>query len=159
MPEPTTQHNVVGFLNPREVVKELPIEPGMKIADFGCGSGYFAFAFAEKTGIGGKIYAIDVLPTALESVRSQAKLRGLYNIEPLRADLETPGSTKLADESCDLVFIANVLFQSQKKSEIVAEAKRILKSGGALIFIEWRPDAKIGPPAAGYKITTEEIQK
>ncbi len=157
--ETTTQHNIVGFLNPDQVIGELKIEPGMKIADFGCGTGYFAFVLAKKVGPEGKIYAIDVLTTALESIRSQAKLRGLYNIEPIRANLEIAGSSKIAADSCDLALMANILFQSQKKAEIISEAKRVLKPGGAALFIEWKPDSSIGPPSKGYKVPAEEIKK
>jgi ubiquinone/menaquinone biosynthesis C-methylase UbiE len=148
-----------GFLNPDEVVEELKIAPGMKIADFGCGSGYLAFSLAKKTGSDGKVYAIDVLPSALESIRSQAKLRNIYNIEPVRADLEMPGSLKLPDESCDMVVMANILFQAKKKAEVVSEANRILKSEGAMVFLEWRPDAKIGPPSAGMSVSAESVKK
>lgn len=148
-----------GFLNPDRVVEELKITPGMKIADFGCGSGYLAFELAKKTGPEGKVYAIDVLTSALESVRSQTKLRGIYNIEPIRANLEILGSSKLADESCDMVVMANILFQTQEKAGVISEANRVLKSGGAMIFLEWRPDAKIGPPSAGLAVSAESVKK
>jgi len=148
-----------GFLNPDQVVEELKIAPGMKIADFGCGSGYLAFGLAKKTGPEGKVYAIDVLPAALESIRSQSKLRGIYNIEPVRANLEELNSSKLPDESCDMVVMANILLQTQKRAGVVSEANRVLKPGGAMVFLEWRPDAKIGPPSAGLSVSAEDIKK
>ncbi len=145
-------------MNPDQVVEDLKIAPGMKIADFGCGSGYLAFELAKKTGPEGKVYAIDVLPSAMESVRSQAKMRGLYNIEPVRANLEILGSSKLSDQSCDMVVMANILLQAQEKAGVVSEANRVLKSGGAMVFLEWRPDAKIGPPSAGLSVSAESIK-
>lgn len=155
----STKPHADGFLDPDRVVEELKIAPGMKIADFGCGTGYLAFGMAKKTGPEGKVYAIDVLPSALESIRSQAKLRGIYNIESIRANLEELGSSKLPDQSCDMVVMANILLQTKKKSEVVSEANRILKPGGAMVFLEWRPDAKIGPPSQGYSISAESIKK
>lgn len=160
MPEEfSTKSGTGGFLNPDKVVEELKIAPGMKIADFGCGSGYLTFSIAKKIGPEGKVYAIDVLPSALESVRSQAKLRGIYNIEPIRANLEILGSSKLDEESCDLVVMANILFQTQKKAGVVSEANRILKSGGAMIFLEWRPNVKIGPATTGMAVSADYIKK
>lgn len=157
--DPPFKPGTGGFLNPDQLVERLKIAPGMKIADFGCGSGYLSFELAKKTGPEGKVYAIDVLTSALESVRSQMKLRGIYNIEIIRANLEILGSSKLSDESCDMVVMANILFQTQKKAGVVLEANRVLKPGGAMVFLEWRPDAKIGPPSVGMAIPPESIKE
>ena len=135
-----------GFLNPEKVIKDFNIKKGMEIADFGCGAGYFTIPIAESVGKNGKVYAFDVLRTALESVRSKARVNGLENIELIRTNLELPNGSGLNNSSVDIVLMANILFQSPKKSAILKEAGRILKKGGRLIVIDWKNDQPMGPP-------------
>jgi len=134
-----------GFLQPEEVLRQLNIKRNMQVADLGCGAGYFTIPLAKIVSEG-KVYAFDVIEQALESVRSRAKLQGLFNIEAKRCNLEIIGSSGLADNSIDLVLLANILFQSPKKIDIIKEAKRILKKGGEIVIIDWQPNQPMGPP-------------
>lgn len=133
------------FLNVEKIVSELNVAPNEIIADFGAGHGFFAIAFAKIVGPSGQIFAIDVLPTALEAIRSQAKIEGLFNIKVIRGNLEKLGGSSLPKESCDLVMIANVLFQAPDKSTLLDEAKRVLKESGRLAVVEWKPYIAVGP--------------
>jgi len=135
-----------GFLKPNKIIEEFDIKKSMKIADFGCGAGYFTIFMAKTVGPKGKVYAFDVLKTALESVRSRAKVEGLLNIETTWSNLERANGSKLENESVDLVLLANILFQSIKKADIIKEAKRILKKNGRMIIIEWQKNQLVGPP-------------
>lgn len=135
-----------GFLDPDKVIEEFGIKEGMKIADFGCGAGYFAILMAKAVGENGRIYALDVLKTALESVRSRAKAEGLLNIETAWSNLEIFGGSKLPGDSVDIALLANILFQSSKKADIIKEAKRVVKKGGKMIVIDWKKDQPMGPP-------------
>lgn len=135
-----------GFLRPETIIEETGIKKGMKIADFGCGAGYFSIPMAKIVEEKGKIYALDILKTALESVKSKAKLEGLLNVIDIRSNLEVLGGSKLKDESVDLALLANILFQSSKKADIVKEVKRILKKHGRMVVIEWKEKQPMGPP-------------
>ncbi len=133
------------FLNVGKITDELNIAPNETIADFGAGHGFFTVAFAKKVGPSGQIFAIDVLPTALESIRSQAKIEGLFNIKIIWGNLEKQSGSTLPAGICDAVMIANILFQAPDKSAVLTEAKRVLKEGGRLIVIEWKPYIAVGP--------------
>jgi len=134
-----------GFLRPEEVIKQLNIRKNIQVADFGCGAGYFTIPLAKVVGEG-VVYAFDVMEQALESVRSRAKIQGLFNIETRRCNLENPSGSGLIINSIDLVVLANILFQSSKKLDIIKEAKRVLKKGGEMVIIDWQPDKPMGPP-------------
>jgi ubiquinone/menaquinone biosynthesis C-methylase UbiE len=136
-----------GFLNPDKIVFEFNIRQGMSVADFGCGSGYFTILAAQKVGSDGKVYALDVQESSLDSVRTKAKAAGVSNIETIRANLEVLGSSGLGDESQDMVLIANVLFQSPKKENIFQEAHRVLKKDAQLVVVDWvKGSGGFGPP-------------
>ena len=129
----------------------------MRVADFGSGSGEIAVMLAAMVGTDGMVTAIDVLPGAIESVAARAKHKNFHNIEAVRADLEVLRSSKLADDSQDVVYLANILWQSDKKSEILLEAARVLKHGGTLVAIEWNQKHGIGPPN-GARITEDALK-
>jgi len=144
-----------GFLNPTAIIESLGIiKEGMKIADFGCGHGYFSVPLAKKVGSYGKIYAIDVLPEALEAVDSRIKIEGIKNIEAKRGNLEKERGSTLENDICDIVFMANLLFQTEYDQNVIREAKRILKPEGKVVFIDWRQDAPMGP--VGKRVKSEE---
>ena len=134
-------------MNPDSIVNEFGVKERMSIADFGSGAGYFTILMAERAGKEGRVYALDIMESALDSVREKAKAAGLENIEMIRTNLEVVGSSGLADQSQDIVLLANILFQSDKKSDIVKEAKRVLRDNGSLIIIDWKKGAGgFGPP-------------
>jgi ubiquinone/menaquinone biosynthesis C-methylase UbiE len=136
-----------GFMDPQKIAALFGIREGMRIADFGCGSGYFTILMAKITGESGHVIAVDVLNSALETVRSKAKNEDLRNISFIRSNLEVAGSSGIEKSSQDLVLLANVLFQSEKKKEIIGEAAGVLKSGGGLAIIGWKKGVGgFGPP-------------
>ena len=134
-------------MDPERIALEFGLKPGMKVADFGSGSGYFTIIIGRLVGKEGVVTALDVVETALESVRTKARAAGLENIHYSRANLEVFGSSGLSGESQDMVLLANILFQSNKKELIVKEAFRILKKGGSMVVIDWKKGGNgFGPP-------------
>ena len=147
------------FLDPKNIISQIDVSQGITVADFGCGSGFFSLAFAEIIGESGKVYSLDVLPSALESVASKAKLAGFSNIIPQRVNLEKEGGSKLPAESIDWVIMKDMLFQNKLKEAVVKEASRVLKNGGKLLAIEWNDqNAPVGPDKK-VRISKEELDK
>ncbi|MFA7209542.1 MAG: class I SAM-dependent methyltransferase [Parcubacteria group bacterium] len=153
----------VRFINPDAIVEKLDFAPGSIVADFGCGSGYFSLPIAKKIGEQGIVYALDILPSSLETVSSQAKVTGINNIIVKRVNLEKEGGSKLADRSCDWVVMKDMLFQNKNKVTVLSEARRILKDQGRVLLIEWNDnDVSIGPDKSlriSKEALTEVIQK
>src|SRR3989344_6231636 len=81
-----------GFLNPDLITNEFGLMPGMSVADFGSGAGYFTIIIAERVGKEGRVYALDIMESALDSVRAKARAVGLENIELIHTNLEVSGS-------------------------------------------------------------------
>lgn len=119
----------------------------MKVADFGCGAGHVGILSAQKIGKDGMLTAIDIMEDKLDSMRARAKASGLDNVETKRANLEVLGATGLGDGSQDMVLLVNILFQSTKKPDILKETKRVLKTGGTVVVVDWKKDTGgFGPP-------------
>ena len=126
-----------GFAHPPRNVVELGIQPGMKIADFGAGSGAYVLAMAERMANSGHVYAIDVQRDLLRRIHNEAHKRGYKNVEIIWNDLERPNGSHIADRYLDLVLISNFLFQVASKEAIFREAWRIVKPTGKLVVIDW----------------------
>lgn len=144
--KPTPQHKI--FLKPEELLKAAGLAPGMTVADFGCGNGYYSVAAATQVGIKGQIFAIDILEEALSQTATLAKLARVPNVSTMSCDLEKLGSCDLPDTGCDLVILTSILHQTKNRDNVVREAYRVLKTGGKLLVVEWRPDAPFGPETA-----------
>ena len=92
----------------------------------------------------GKVYAVDLLEEPLSALRGKARVKNLQNIEIVKGDVEKTISRLLAN-SLDLVLVTNLLFQIEKRKEVFDEAKRVLKSGGKMLVVDWNESAQIGP--------------
>lgn len=148
-----------GFLEPSRILGRLGIRPGMVVADFGCGGGYFAIPAARMVGDGGKVFAVDIQKQAIENVRSKANLEHLLQLETVWADLESPKGSRLPDASVDLAIIANILFQAEKKREVLAEAWRVLRTGGSLVVLEWDDHPFPAGPAMPLRVPKDRAHK
>ncbi|MGE5598710.1 MAG: class I SAM-dependent methyltransferase [Bacteroidota bacterium] len=100
---------------------------GAVIMDAGCGSGYGTKLILEEFKPAG-IIAFDLMP---EQIRL-AKRRGLG------VDFRTGDATRMevADASCDAVFIFGILHHIPEWRQALAEAARVLKTGGVLLLEE-----------------------
>ncbi|HBI17068.1 MAG: Methyltransferase type 11 [Candidatus Moranbacteria bacterium GW2011_GWF2_34_56] len=146
----------LSFVDPREIIKIAEIKPGQKVADFGCGPGYFSLPAAEAVGEGGMVYAFDVLPSALEAIAGRVKIKNIDNVIIRRVNLEKENGTGLENDSIDWVILKDVLFQNKNKNSILKEAKRILKSGGNVLIMEWNENIFIGPEKK-VRVSKEEL--
>ncbi len=130
------------------ILSKIKVSENMKVADLGCGaSGHFVFPLARMIGKRGRVYAVDILKTILETINKRVKQENLENVETVWSNLEIFNATKIESGSLDLALLVNTLYQSHKRAEILREAVRMLKKGGHLLVAEWKNTASpLGPP-------------
>ena len=134
------------FTNPVANINELGVYEGMTVVDLGAGTGAYTIPLAERVGESGRVYAVEVQKDFLTNIKEAALAHGLKNVEVIWGDIERLGGTKIKDASADAAVISNVLFQAEDKSGLLLEAKRILKSGGKLLLVDWKESfANLGP--------------
>ena len=147
------------FFDPRRIIDQLEIYSGMKVAHFGCGVGYFTFPIAERVGDAGVVWALDILEHKIELMQSNIRTRGLQNIKVKRANLEMVNGSGLEDDSADWVIMVNMLYQNNKKSRIIGEAKRVVKEHGKILLIDWKSSDGLFGPDISDRITREDLIK
>lgn len=136
-----------GFADPAKNITAFGIEPGMKVADFGAGSGAYTLALAKAVGETGRVYAVEVQKDLLRRIRNEAHAKGVDGrMEFIWGDVEERGGAKVGTGILDFVLISNLLFQLPDKAAALKEARRVLKSTGRLAVIEWSDSfAGLGP--------------
>ncbi|MEK7147518.1 MAG: methyltransferase domain-containing protein [Patescibacteria group bacterium] len=125
------------FTDPEKNLEQFDLQKGMRVADFGAGSGFYAFTAARLVGDKGKVFAVDIQKDLLTRLKKEAATKKLLNIEIVWGDLEKEGGAKLKDGSVDRAIVSNLLFQIEKKECLVREAARVLKPNGKVLVIDW----------------------
>ncbi len=134
--------------NPEEILKSIGISKGMKIADLGCGPGFFTLEMARLTGEDGVVYAVDMEKKAIEYLKGRigADRRLRKIIKAVNSDVSDTG---IPDDSVDLVFFANVLHDIEDKDLFFEEIKRIGRKDAVFVDVDWEESdgkPRRGPP-------------
>jgi ubiquinone/menaquinone biosynthesis C-methylase UbiE len=119
------------FLRPRrDVVKEVGIREGFHVLDYGCGPGSYVKAVAELVGKSGKMYALDINPLAIQTVKKMAEKNRLTNVETILSSYKTG----LPDDSIDVVLLYDTFHDLTDPNGVLEELHRVLKPHGVLSF-------------------------
>ena len=122
----------------------LSVKPGHRVADIGCGSGYFTFRLAARVGSEGKVYAVDIDPEAINKVKLRKEREKLLQVEPTlgaSADPRLPGGL-------DAVLIDDTYHEFREFDVMMQAVFRALKPGGRLVIIDG--EAPSGRPRTEY---------
>lgn len=130
-------------LDPFEVLAFLPIEAAQRVADIGCGPGYFTIPLAKYL-LEGRLYAVDGRQEMLEALRERVRKTRLGNVEVV----ESKGAPfPSMAEPLDGVFSAFALDQVGTPEELVRGAAGLLRPGGWCAVVEWlNREAADAPP-------------
>jgi len=119
------------FLQPRiKILKEVGIQEGFHILDYGCGPGSYIVPLADLVGPSGKLYALDIHPLAIKMVKKRAAKKHLVNVMTIQSDCRT----ELPDRSLDVALLYDVLHDLDQPGLVLKELHRVLKPGGILSF-------------------------
>lgn len=118
------------FRPPMNVLKEVGIESGFQVLDFGCGPGSYVAGTAELVNKSGKVYALDIHPLAVQMVQRMASEKQLTNVETIRSDCKTG----LPNDSMNVVLLYDVFHDLNDQMGVLQELHRVLKPNGILSF-------------------------
>jgi predicted methyltransferase len=117
---------------PGEVLDAMGAKPGARVADIGCGYGYFTFRLATRVGAEGKVYAVDIDQEAIEKVRERKEREKLEQVEPI---LGASADPHLPNE-LDAVLIVDSYHEFREYDQTLQTIFRALKPGGRLVIID-----------------------
>lgn len=124
------------FNPPANVLKEIEINPGYYILDYGCGPGSYSIAAAKMVGKSGKVYALDINPLAIRQVKSISLKAKLKNIKTISSDCKTG----LSEGNIDIIILYDVFHDLSNPDEVLKELYRVLKPTGILSFSDHHMD-------------------
>ncbi len=116
----------------------LGIEPGSVVADVGAGPGPYTFPLAERVGLDGKVYVVDIDEDDLAKIRSRAEREGVVQVETILGATDDP---RLPAAALDVVLVINAYHEFHEYDEMLQGFHRALKPGGRLAIIDAKTDA------------------
>jgi ubiquinone/menaquinone biosynthesis C-methylase UbiE len=105
------------------------LHPGEVVLDLGSGGGIDVLLSARRVGPTGKAYGLDMTDEMLELARENQARAGVTNVEFMKGRIE---DIPLDDASVDVILSNCVVNLSPDKAAVLAEAFRVLRTGGRL---------------------------
>ena len=116
----------------------LNIADGSKVADIGAGAGWFTIHLAQQVGPNGVVYAQDVQPEMLESIRRRVRREGLRNVE---TRLGVGSSPNLPEGVLDAVLVVDTYPEVDVADRVtfLRNLAKALKPAGRLGVVNYKP--------------------
>lgn len=115
------------------LLKRAGLRPGMRVVEFGCGTGNMTCWLTERVGSTGSVVGLDNSRAQLALARRQAKARQLTNAVFVLADIYDPG---LPRGSFDLAYARLLLMHLTDPVSALRAMKRLVRPGGAVVCEE-----------------------
>jgi len=121
---------------------ELPASVEGKVLQVACVYGDFTARLAARLGSGGHVDVIDVAPVQVDNLRR--KVAGHAQVRVLHQD---SSRLSFADASYDQVLVFFLLHEQPEavRIETIAEAIRVVKPGGKVIFVDYHRPRRRNP--------------
>jgi ubiquinone/menaquinone biosynthesis C-methylase UbiE len=139
-----------------KLIEALKLKSGDVVADVGAGSGYYSFRIANKVALKGKVLAVDIQPEMLAIIRKRTKEQKVDNIEPVLGTITDP---KLPAAGVDLILLVDVYHEFSHPYEMTVEMVKALKTGGRIVFVEYRMEDPDVPIKLVHKMTQKQVIK
>ena len=133
---------------------ELGIGDASVVADLGAGGGWFTIRLAHQVGPNGKVYAEDIQPEMIESIRRRVEREGLADrVHPV---LGTPTDPNLK-EPLDAVLIVDAYHEMEAPVTLLRNVARALKPTGRLGIVEHTTNGGGPGPPLEERVDPERV--
>lgn len=124
---------------PDLIMDALKIAYGDTVADIGAGSGFFTVRLARRVGPNGVVYAEDIQPPMLESIKRRVSREGLNNVV---TRLGTATDTNLPKGALDAVLVVDVYQEVEDEASRIRLLRHLadtLKPQGRIGIVNYKP--------------------
>ena len=135
---PNTDLHGYGEAIRKELGKRIPRDKKLKVLDVGTGFGINVAFLAKRLSKGSEIWTVDPSDEVLVNVRADlaAELAARVNFVEATAD-----DMDFDDGFFDLVVSVMVLHHIEKLRPALTEMARVLKPGGSIVIVDYKPEA------------------
>jgi arsenite methyltransferase len=111
------------------LLEHVPLKPGIRALDVACGTGFPLLELAERLGPTSTVAGVDLSETALDRARQKANVRGIHNVEIIRADA---AALPWPDQTFDLIISNLGINNFANPSAAFRECFRVAKTDATL---------------------------
>lgn len=134
---------------PARLVEALALQPGDRVADLGCGAGYWLIALLDAAPVGVAFQGVDSEPAMLALLAE--RLRDHPRRRFVTLTRSTEHAVPLAAGSVDVVVMGAVYHELADRRGYLREVARLLAPGGRLAVVDWDElppgvERTMGPP-------------
>ena len=137
------------------LIDALKFRDGEVVADIGCGSGFISRKIAKKIG-SGTVYGVDIQPEMLALLAKRMAMFRITNVKPIMGTTSDP---KLSPASCDTMIMVDVYHEFDQPFEMIRGMIAGLKSGGRIVFVEYRKEDPTVPIKELHKMSEAQVRK
>lgn len=117
---------------PDQVLEALDDLDGLKVADIGCGEGYFTLRLLELVGEGGLVYATDIQDSVLRSLEAKIPPEFRNRVQLILSNAEHIG----IPDKVDLILLVQVLGEVENRESFLRQLKHITHPSTRLALID-----------------------
>lgn len=146
-----------GWQQPERIIEALAIPPDARIADVGCGTGYFTVRLLAACPAS-TVLAVDIQQGMLDLLAQR-----LSALDRPRVVLRRTASDRPLEptDALDLVLCANTLHEVARadRGPFVRCMAAALRPGGRLACVDWLPRPTPAGPPLEVRVTADEVRR
>ena len=123
------------FQSPKKIVGEY-VKPGNRVADIGCGPGYFSIDMAKMVGITGQVVCIDLQVEMLEMAKKKARKHNV--MDRMTFHRSEPGRINIKNTTVDFILAFYMMHETTNPTGFMKEMKEMLDPDGKILVVEPR---------------------
>jgi predicted methyltransferase len=139
---------------PDQIMDFLEIAEGSVVADLGAGGGWFTIRLARRVQPNGRVYAEDIQPEMIGSIRRRVEREGLQAVvEPVLGSALDPQ----LPAPVDVVLIVETYYEMDDPRTLLRNVRKSLKPGGRVGIVNFTK-AGFGPgPPMEERVDPETV--